>query len=301
MKLLVLGGSGMLGHKLWQTLRERFDVHVTFRRPPAAYKLLGIFDMARSHGPVSALDFASGSDSVERVIASVQPQVVINCIGIVKQDEAARDPYQSIAVNSLFPHRLAQVTGAAGARLIHLSTDCVFTGRRGNYNETDVTDAEDLYGRTKLLGELSYDHCLTLRTSMIGRELEGAHGLVEWFLSQQGRTVRGFKRAVFSGLTTQAMAGLIADIMINHRDLHGLWHVAAAAINKFDLLSLVQKTYDLDIEIEPDESFICDRSLNGERFRKETGFTAPSWPEMITEMRRDKTPYDDIRRLSAGR
>jgi dTDP-4-dehydrorhamnose reductase len=297
MKVLILGGSGMLGHKLWQTLSTRFDTRVTFRQTPQAYAALRIFDPARSVGQVSAEDF----DGVLRAFDATRPDVVVNCIGIVKQDAAAKDPIQSIAINSLFPHRLAQACGAAGARLIHISTDCVFTGRRGNYKETDTSDAEDIYGRTKLLGETDYEHSLTIRTSMIGRELQGAHGLVEWFLAQKGKTVRGFKRAVFSGFTTAELASIIGEVIANHQNLRGVWHVAAAPINKFDLLTLIKDSFALDVTIEQDEAFVCDRSLDGERFRQATGYTAPTWPEMITGMARDRTPYEEIRRNYADR
>jgi dTDP-4-dehydrorhamnose reductase len=297
MKVLILGGSGMLGHKLWQTLRSRFDTRVTFRQPPAFYAGHDIFDPQLSLGGVSADDF----ESVGRALASERPNVVINCIGIVKQDSAAKDRYQSIAVNSLFPHRLAHACGAVGARLIHISTDCVFTGRCGNYAETETADAEDLYGRTKWLGEVDYEHCLTVRTSMIGRELQGEHGLVEWFLGQQGKTVRGFKRAVFSGFTTEALAGVIGDVIADQPELHGVWHVAAEPINKFDLLTMVKHAYGLDIEIAPDEYFVCDRSLNGSRFNQATGFIPRPWPEMIERMAQDTTPYENIRRIYADR
>ena len=293
MKVLILGGSGMLGHKLWQTLAPRFDTTATFRRLPSAAS--GIFDSARLIEGVAADQF----DTVANALAQVQPEVVVNCVGIVKQDAAAKDPVTSITVNSLFPHRLAQACSAANARLIHISTDCVFSGRRGNYSEDNITDAEDLYGRTKALGEVEYGKSLTLRTSMIGRELEGSHGLVEWLLSQQGKKVRGFKRAVFSGFTTNALAEVIADVIADQPNLHGTWHVAADAVNKFDLLSQVRDAYGLNIEIEPDETFVCDRSLNGERFRNETGISAPSWPEMIARMRADETPYEKIRRVNA--
>ena len=297
MKVLILGGSGMLGHMLWRTLTARFDTRVTFRQSPTGYARLGVFDPARSLGHVSAQDF----DGVVRALAAVRPDVVVNCVGIVKQDAAAKDPYQSINTNALFPHRLAQACVAAGGRLIHISTDCVFTGRRGNYKETDTADAEDIYGRTKWLGEVDYERCLTIRTSMIGRELQGAHGLVEWFLSQRGKTVRGFKRAVFSGFTTEALASIIGDVIADRDELRGVWHVAADPISKFDLLTLVEEAYRLDIEIEPDETFVCDRSLDGERFRQETGFVPPSWPEMIERMARDATPYEEMRRNYADR
>ncbi|HVF45544.1 MAG TPA: SDR family oxidoreductase [Pyrinomonadaceae bacterium] len=295
MRVLILGGSGMLGHKLWQRFAERFDTYVTFRGQASAYARAGLFDSSRSLGGVSAQDF----DSVARAFADVRPLAVVNCIGIVKQDAAAKDPLTSIAVNSLFPHRLAALARAAGARLIHLSTDCVFSGRAGNYSESDAPDAADLYGRTKLLGEVSGPGALTVRTSMIGRELSGAHGLVEWFLSQRGGRVRGFRRAVFSGFTTRALADVLADILERRPELQGVWNVAAEPINKFDLLTLVRDSYGLDIEIEPDESFVCDRSLDARRFREAAGFAPPSWPEMIERMRGDSTPYEEIRRVHA--
>ena len=291
MRVLILGGSGMLGHKLWQTLAPRFDAYVTFRGDVRAYARAGLFDPARSIDGVSAQDF----DSVARAFAAARPEAVVNCVGIVKQDAAARDPLMSIEVNALFPHRLAQLARASGARLVHLSTDCVFSGRAGDYDERARPDAEDLYGRTKLLGEVACEGCLTIRTSMIGRELAGAHGLLEWFLSQAGGRVRGFRRAVFSGFTTRALAEIIAEVLTRRAGMSGVWHVSAEPINKFDLLSLVREAYGLRVEIEPDETFACDRSLDGSRFRAETGLRAPSWPEMIAAMRDDPTPYEEIR------
>jgi dTDP-4-dehydrorhamnose reductase len=296
-KVLILGGSGMLGHKLFQNLAPRFDTYATFRQSSANCAHFGIFDLSRALAGVSADD----ARSVERVLLEIQPEVVVNCIGIVKQDAAAKDCYTSILINSLFPHRLAQLCGASGARLIHISTDCVFSGRKGNYNECDTPDADDLYGRTKLLGEVDYDNCLTVRTSMIGRELVASHGLMEWFLGQRGKTIHGFKRAIFSGFTTNALSNILAEVISGHPGLRGVWNVAAQPISKFDLLTLVKQTYGLDIQIEPDETFACDRSLNSERFRSETDISATSWPEMIAQMHADETPYDKLRRTNATR
>lgn len=287
----------MLGHKLSQVLASRFDTSATIRGPLAAYDSAVGLDARRVVRGVSAENF----ESVANALTTAEPDVVVNCIGIVKQDAAAKDRYQSIAVNSLFPHQLARACAARDIRLVHLSTDCVFNGRRGNYQEDDTADAEDIYGRTKWLGELDYDHCLTIRTSMIGRELRGCHGLVEWFLSQRGKKVRGFKRAIFSGFTTTALSEIIGDVIANPDALHGVWHVAAEPISKFDLLSMVKQAFQLDIEIEPDETFICDRSLDDSRFRARTGFKPPSWEQMIDRMARDTTPYDDIRRTHADR
>ncbi len=294
MRILILGGSGMLGHKIWQTFSQTFDTHVTLRSTPATYARFGIFDDSRTLGGVTAEDF----DSVMRACAFVHPDVVINCIGIVKQDVGAKDPVTSITVNSLFPHRLSRLCRATNTRLIHLSTDCVFSGRKGNYAETDSPDAEDLYGRTKLLGEVTDEGCLTIRTSMIGRELQGAHGLLEWFLSQRGQRVRGFKRAIFSGFTTSALAELIGELVAQHPKMCGVWHVAAEPISKFDLLGLIKQAYGLDIELEPDETFKCDRSLNSSRFNEATGIKAPAWREMIESAHADLTPYHEIRRTN---
>jgi dTDP-4-dehydrorhamnose reductase len=287
----------MLGHKLWQVFAPRFETYVTFRGDVAGYSGYNIFDDSRALGGVHAENI----ESIGRTLAIVQPEVIVNCIGIVKQDAAAQDPVASITVNALFPHHVVRACSDRGIRLIHLSTDCVFSGRKGNYQEVDRPDAQDLYGRTKLLGEVTGANCLTIRTSMIGRELSGSQGLLEWFLSQAGHTVRGYRRAVFSGFTTGALAEVIAELITQYPDLTGMRHVAAEPINKFDLLSLIKRTYQLDIEIEPDEVFFCDRSLDAGRIRNETSIRVPSWPEMIERMRADSTPYDKIRRVHAAR
>jgi dTDP-4-dehydrorhamnose reductase len=297
MKVLILGGSGMLGHKLWQISASRFDTYVSLRQGFNHYRQYNLFDPAHTLEHVSVEDF----DSVVRAIDKVQPNDVVNCIGIVKQAEEARDPLTSIAVNALFPHKLARLSQSRGFRLIQISTDCVFSGRQGNYTEDDLSDAEDLYGRTKFLGEVSYEGCLTIRTSMVGRELETSYGLVEWFLSQEGKTVSGYPKAIFSGLTTNSLAEVISRIIAQHRDMQGVWHVASDPISKFDLLSLIKRLYRLDVQIERDETVVYNRSLNAERFRRATGFVPPSWNEMIEQMYLDPTKYTELRRLYAKR
>jgi len=296
-KVLIIGGSGMLGHKLWQIFDGRFDTFVTLRQDFEYYKQYELYNPARTMYDVSVDDF----NSVTRAIEELRPSVVVNCIGIVKQDEAAKDLLASIEVNALFPHRLARLCQRDEIRLLHISTDCVFSGRKGNYSEDDVSDAEDVYGRTKFLGEVSYKGCLTIRTSMIGRELETSHGLVEWFLSQERKTISGYRRAIFSGFTTNALAEIVAGIITKNPELHGVWHVASEPISKFELLSLVKRVYGLHIKIEPDQTVVCDRSLNGARFRQATGFIPPSWQQMIEQMYRDPTPYSKLRKLHVNR
>jgi len=278
MKVLILGGSGMLGHRLAHVFSPRFDTHVTFRR--ALSRRIDRLDGQRIHTGVSAEDF----DSVIQTVANVRPRAVINCIGVVKQQGSSKDPIACLGINSLFPHRLARLCQAAGARLIHMSTDCVFSGKKGNYTESDVPDAEDLYGRSKLLGEVQGPGCLTLRTSIIGREVQTRQGLIEWFLSNQGRTVSGYRRAIFSGLTTAALAELMAHLITHFPHLEGIWHVAGEPINKFDLLTLVRDTFQAAIQIVPDEEFHCDRRLNDARFRQATGWAPRSWTEMVHDL-----------------
>ena len=291
-RILILGGAGMLGHKLCQLYRREFDAWCTVRSMPHGPDGFEIWDKDRTIAGVDAVDF----DSVARAIAEVQPAVVVNCIGIIKQLTAAKDPIASLSINSLFPHRLANLCRAAGARMIHISTDCVFSGRKGMYAEDDISDAEDLYGRTKYLGEVNYPGSLTIRTSIIGRELHSTSGLIDWFLSNRGGKVRGFRRAIYTGFTTQALAKIIADVIRNHFELSGVWQVSSEPIAKYDLLKLVNEIYRAGIEIEPDDAFYCDRSLNSARFRAAVNFQPPTWPEMITEMYHDPLPYDQWRK-----
>ena len=296
-RVLILGGTGMLGHQLWQACRQRFDTYATVRsmERTAFRSVLG--DTNHVIEGVTADRF----DSVIEAVANIRPQVIVNCIGIVKQQRLGHDPLASLTVNALFPHQLSRLCRACGARLIHISTDCVFSGRRGRYTEADMPDPEDLYGRTKLLGEVGDGGCLTLRTSMIGRELATSHGLIEWFLSRQGSQAPGYNQAIFSGLTTQALASVIVNVIADHPTLEGLWHVAAEPIAKFDLLVLIRDRLSLEIHLVPDDRVVIDRSLDASRFTQATGWSPPSWIEMIEELAHDSTPYDDLRRNDAHR
>lgn len=222
-------------------------------------------------------------DSLERVFARIKPQAVVNCVGLVKQLAETDNPLIALPINALLPHRLAQLCDLAGARLVHISTDCVFSGTRGNYRETDRSDAEDLYGKSKFLGEVAYPHTITLRTSIIGHELASTHGLINWFLTQEGR-VKGYTKAVFSGLPTVELARVVRDLVLPKSELSGLFHIASAPITKYDLLQLVAEVYNKRIEIIPDEEVVIDRSLDGERFRQATNYVAPPWPELIRQM-----------------
>ena len=280
MTVLVLGATGMLGNAVFRYFATR-DHHsvVGTARSKASAELLPA--SLRKHA-LTDVDVDS-QDNLTRLFAQVRPSVVINCIGLVKQLAEAGEPLFAIPTNSLLPHRLARLCELAGARLVHISTDCVFSGRKGSYREEDAADAEDLYGRSKLLGEVDYPHAVTLRTSIIGHELRGAHGLIGWFLSQEG-SARGYRKAIFSGLPTIELARVIHDFVLPARDLRGLYHVSADPIDKDTLLRLVAQVYSKSIEIAPDEKVVIDRSLDSSRFRAATGYVAPAWPALISQM-----------------
>ncbi len=291
-KVLVLGASGMLGHKLIQRFASRFETHGSVHTSVSPWLSRLFTSESVSLHYADALDLGG----IANTIAVVDPDVVVNAIGVVKQSENANDTERSMAINAHFPSRLADVCAEADCRLILISTDCVFSGDRGFYSETDAPDPVDTYGRTKLLGEVEGEQILTIRTSMIGRELLSSRGLIEWFLSNRGSEVRGFSRAIFSGLTTIALADLLADVIEKHPSLRGLYHVAGEPIDKYRLLMLVRDAYDADIKINEDSDVRIDRSLDGSRFRTMTGYVAEPWPVLIRGMAADQTPYDDLRR-----
>jgi dTDP-4-dehydrorhamnose reductase len=280
MRILILGGDGMLGHQLLKYLRLRHNVKVTLRQSLTAYGQYGLFDIENSF---SGIDVRSLERLIE-VIADFRPEAVINAVGIVKQRPAAKEIIPSLEINALLPHRLAVLCKGIGARLIHLSTDCIFSGGKGNYLESDPSDAEDLYGKTKYLGEVHEANNLTLRTSIIGRELSRHTSLLDWFLAQTG-TVKGFTNAIYTGFTTIEMSRIIEKMILEHPDASGVYQISSDPINKYELLLLIREKLGLSIEIIPDDSFCCDRSLDSSRFRAEFNYTPPTWPVMIEELR----------------
>lgn len=281
MKILILGASGMLGNAMMRVMAESGEHDVWGTARAGAVKRH--FPAQLGERILAGVD-VENADVLARVFAEVRPEVVINCIGLVKQLTEADDPLMALPINAMLPHRLARLCDLIGARLVHVSTDCVFNGAKGGYRESDPSDAEDLYGKSKFLGEVAYPHTITLRTSIIGHELASAHGLVGWFLEQEG-SVKGYRRAIFSGLPTVELSRIVRDAVLPRPDLFGLYHVAAAPITKYELLKLVAGAWGKMIEIEPDDRVVIDRSLDATRFREATGYVAPSWPELVARMR----------------
>ena len=290
MKILVIGANGLCGSTFLRVLSKKSDweVYGTVRN---AITESHVLHPLTSHilSRVDVLDFYRLTDALDLV----RPDVVINCAGLTKHKPKADDPLVALPINSMMPHRLAKLCKLVGTRLIHISTDCVFSGLKGNYLEEDITDAVDVYGKSKALGEVFYPNTVTLRTSMIGHEKYSKNALLEWFLSQE-IACEGFSRGIFSGLPTFTLAEIIRDVVIPNKLLTGLYHVAARPINKFELLQLIARIYEKEIEITENAEFVLDRSLDSSRFFRETGYSAPGWEDLIESMRNDYAGVSNV-------
>lgn len=280
-RILILGASGMLGNAMYRFF-SGCENYVTYGTSRSTH-LTQILPAALRQNIIQDINVENESD-VSRLLSRLKPAVVVNCVGLVKQLAEANDAIAAIKINALLPHQLARYCKQVNARLIHVSTDCVFSGAKGMYIEQDLPDALDLYGRSKLLGEVDYDNAITLRTSIIGHEINSQHGLVDWFLSQKG-PVKGYRKAIFSGLPTVELARVIRDFVIPHPALHGTYHVSASPINKYELLQLVARAYKSGVSVTPDDQVAIDRSLDSDHFKAATGYQPATWPQLIDLMR----------------
>lgn len=280
MRILVLGATGMLGSAVLKVLSEdsRFVVWGS-ARDSRKLSLLSVNTEKVVTG-INVLD----SDNLASIFKMVKPDVVINCIGLIKQVSGAHNPLVALPINSLLPHRIADLCELSQSRLIHISTDCVFSGRKGQYTENDPSDADDLYGKSKYIGEvIDRENSITLRTSIIGHELRSQYALLEWFLAQEG-SVYGYSKAIFSGVPTNELARIIKEYVLPRKDLHGLYHISADPISKFDLLNIIARQYKKDIKIIENNNVVIDRSLSSDKFRHATGYKAPGWEKLVEGM-----------------
>jgi len=292
-KILILGGAGTLGHKLWQVLPSKFpDTFVSIRKNREFYAKTGLFTGSKVIDGLDLRDFTR----LNSVLDELKPSVIVNCAGVTLRSKEALDKNSAISINALLPHRLADWCSRSGARLIHFSTVCVYDGKTGGYTEESLPDARDLYGTTKALGDVNASFALTLRSSFIGREIFGGTELLEWFLAQKGKKIKGFTKALFTGLTTNKLAELVGDLLEKHPALSGLYHVSSETVSKYELLLLMKEAYKLDVEIEPEAGFEMKRDLDGRRFEKAAGFSCPPWKVMMAEMAADTTPYGEWRK-----
>ena len=279
----------MLGHKLVQAWQNKYDVWTTIRNNFQHYEKYKVYRRDRTFENINVQNI----NSVKELIKQIKPNVAVNAVGVIKQVPLAKNVINTLSINSIFPHQLNELSEKFQFRLINISTDCVFSGEKGNYSESDLADAHDLYGKSKYLGEVVAKNCLTLRTSIIGRELKTSNSLVEWFLSNRGRSVKGFVNAIYTGFPTVVLADILSNIIENYPNLCGLYHVSSEPINKFNLLNHINEAYQAEIEIEPFEDFVIDRSLDSNKFRKATGFEPINWDEMIRRMAADNTIYQE--------
>lgn len=287
-RILIVGATGMLGHKMALKLAQKqYEVFATVRQSTPTFFTQNNHECLNIIEGVDAYDI----ETVNQAIIQSRPDYVLNCVGIVKQIKESNSPIPSISINALFPHQLAKIANEAGAKMIHFSTDCVFSGNKGPYKQSDLSDVNDLYGMSKFMGEVTHEGALTIRSSIIGREFAKPTGLLEWFISQKGGNVNGYDNALYTGLTTNSMADLVDFIIQNHPDLSGLYHVSSDEISKFDLLSIINEAYKVGVTIDRDTEFYCDRRLNMAEFKDKTGWHPGSWDKMIKAMLDEDSQY----------
>lgn len=283
MKILIIGGDGMIGHNLYKELNNFFEVKITIKKSWDFYKNKNFFKKSDCYFDTDILNL----DILEKLIKSFNPNVVINAVGITKQRIYDNNLVNAIIINSNFPHSLTKICLKNNSKLILLSSDCVFSGKKGDYREIDEPDATDIYGITKILGEVLDDNVITLRKSTIGLELNNSHGLIEWFLAQNGN-IKGYNKAIYSGLIVSELARFIKILINKHMDLSGTYNVSSEPISKYDLLSGLKERLKLNnLFIEPDDTFACDRSLNMENLKNITGYAPPKWNDMLDEFAQD--------------
>lgn len=296
MKVLVLGGTGMIGHRVWASLSQLgHDVYALCRSDlkDDMHTLPGI-DWSKCWTGIDVTDLSL----LEGKIREIKPEIVINCVGIVKQNPLSKDPLTTIHLNALLPHQIAKVCGDNGARMIQMSTDCVFQGDKGNYQESDNTDATDLYGKSKALGEVvDQEHVLTIRTSTIGLEIHPHGGLIEWLVSQKNKEIKGFSEAIYSGFPTHTYAKILNEFVLPNHSLHGVIHISSQPINKYDLLKMTNEIFDLGIRINKEDSFVMKRGLDSSLFRKKTGAPLFKWADIIHDLKHDLDFYKTLKRL----
>ena len=288
MRVLIIGVSGLIGHKLYQELTDNFELFATLHKSKNDYGNLPFFSNKNVIENIDVLDF----EVLKGVLFAVNPDVILNCVGITKRKINSDNLLDVLMVNSVFPHKLANWAKENKKRVIHFSTDCVFDGKKGNYNETSLTTAEDIYGRTKSLGEINYDHSLTIRSSFIGQELFDNTELLDWFLSQNGKTINGFNKVFYSGVSTKFMSSVVKDIILNFPNLNGLYQLAPEnPISKYELLSIAKEAFDVDVEIIPEEVYIHLPTLDASKLRNEIKLKIPSWKVMMKDLAVDKSFY----------
>lgn len=288
MKVLVIGGAGMLGHQCYLKFKKHFgenNVGCTLRKSASHYSRFGLFEGPNVFSNVDASDFGK----VEEVLNSFKPEAVVNCVGLTLRKPELGDFENALELNSMLPHRLALWGLNNDCRVIHFSTDCVFDGSLGGYTEMNAPSAKDVYGKTKFLGEIHYRNSLTMRLSIVGRELEGKTELIEWFLGQKGKEVSGYSEVMYSGLTTNKVADEVIRVLEMFPQLSGLYQVSSEPISKYDLLELVKDIYRTDITLIKNTNYKSNKVLRCDKYVLATSFTQPRWTDLIQQMKNEES------------
>lgn len=292
MRILILGISGLIGHKLFQELSEDFEVFGTLHKSKRQYGDIHLFSGQNAIENINVSEF----EILKGVLYAINPDVILNCVGITKRKSEINDACKVLTINSVFPHRLANWAEINQKRVIHFSTDCVFNGEIGNYKETSLTNAEDVYGKTKALGEIDYKHTLTIRSSFIGQELFEKTELLDWFLSQNGNQIKGFRKTLYSGVSTIIMARVVKNIILNYPNLFGLYQLAPEKpISKYDLLCIAKEAFNVNVEIIPEDEQIHLPTLDGSKLRNEINLIIPTWHEMMNELSSQRSYYLNLK------
>ena len=288
--VLILGASGMLGHMLVRVFSPHHRVIGTTSSQYNSGSLLA--KLLDRDSWIGGIDVRS-LNRVDELVREIQPDVVINCVGVIKQKMESSNITDAITINSLFPHHLASLCESQNCRLIHFSTDCVFDGAPGIKKVSDTPNATDIYGTTKRLGEVDYGDPITIRSSIVGAQIVGNESLFQWAISQKGKSIKGFTGALYSGLTTMTMSKVILEIVDNFPQLSGIQQIASEAITKHDLLRKLNAALGLNLDICADNTIIYDRTLDGSEFVEQTGVRIPTWDEMIIEFAGDQAFYSN--------
>lgn len=285
MRILILGGNGMIGHKMYQIISKKYDdTWVTLRNGLNTYKYGFIYNRNRVIDNIDLSNFVR----IEVELNHLMPDVIINASGITIRRGVNAILSNSIITNSALPHFLNEWVVKHNKRLIHFSTDCVFSGRKGDYFENDFKDAYDNYGLTKSLGEVNNSaNAITLRGSMIGRELENKTELLEWFLLQSFNTITGYSKVIYSGITTIQMAKIVQTLIESFPYLSGVFNVSSVPISKFMLLTLFENEFKIGSEIISDDSIVSNKNLISNKLYSILNIPIPNWDDMINQLGED--------------
>lgn len=284
MRILILGGNGMIGHKIFQVISNKhLDTWVLFKK---SFNDISFNEIFNKTNIIDNFDL-SNFHKLSTLLNNLKPEVIINAVGITIRRGIDNIPSKSIQINSALPHFINEWVILNNKRLIHFSTDCVFSGDQGSYTENSIPDARDIYGKSKALGEVSSKNTLTLRGSMIGREIENKTELLEWVLSQRNKQLKAFSNVIYSGITTIRMAKLVLKIIEEFPQMHGIYNVSSECISKYDLIKLFVKEFNISIDIISDDSYISKKDLDSTKFYNELGIDKPNWNDLIIELIND--------------